>query len=131
MWAEPTRAIQSSMLKALAPALVALPAEARLTGADSAPDIDLLRIAAALLLCLGLGIAAILLLRRHGTVRLTAAAGGTLRVVESVRLGRGALHVVEFDGQRLLLATDAHGSITVAHDSGRGVVRESRQEPQE
>jgi flagellar biogenesis protein FliO len=127
----PMRAIPWSMLRVLASALVALPAEARLTGTGGAPDIDFLRIAAALLLCLGLGIAAILLLRRHGTARFTPAASGDLRVVESVRLGRGALHVVEFDGQRLLLGTDANGSVTVAHDLGRGLVRESRQEPRE
>lgn len=127
----PMRAIPLSMVRMLGPAFAALPAQARLTGTGSAPDIDFLRIAAALLLCLGLGIAVILLLRRHGTARFTPAAAGGLRVVESIRLGRGALHVVEFDGRRLLLATDANGSVTVAQGSGVGPAREARQEPRE
>ncbi len=79
-----------------------------------ANGIDLYRIGGALLLCIMLGVAAILLLRRYGFGRVDGVGMPTgrkcLTIVDTVRLApRVTLHVVEYDERHVLLALDASG----------------------
>ncbi|KVC83869.1 hypothetical protein WL40_02090 [Burkholderia ubonensis] len=77
-------------------------------------SIDVLRIGGALVLCIALGIAAMLVLRRYGFGRaggLGVPAGrNRLAIVETARLAtRATLHLVEYDERRVLVAVDANG----------------------
>lgn len=99
-------------------------ARAQLAGGGAVPEVDVVRLVVALLVCLGLGVAVIYFLRRHTHLRRLPGSPSSVRIVESVRLGaRGALYVVEFEGQKILLATDANGGVSVAArqaESGAG-----------
>jgi len=79
-----------------------------------ANGVDLYRIGGALVLCIMLGVAAILLLRRYGFGRADGVGLPTgrkcLTIVDTVRLApRVTLHVVEYDDRHVLLALDASG----------------------
>lgn len=90
-------------------------AGAQLAGGGAVPEVDVLRLGVALLVCLALGVAVIFLLRRHTPLRRLPGSSSSVRIVETVRLGgRSALYVVEFEGQKILLATDANGAVSVA-----------------
>jgi Flagellar biosynthesis protein, FliO len=97
---------------------------AQLAGGGAVPEVDFVRLGLALSVCLALGVAVIFLLRRHTPIRRLPGSSSLVRVVETVRLGsRCALYVVEFDGQKILLATDANGAVSVAArqaESGAG-----------
>ncbi|WP_322026129.1 flagellar biosynthetic protein FliO [Burkholderia sp. BCC1977] len=84
------------------------------------PDVDWGHVAAATLLCIGLGIAAILMLRKrllHGAMS-RAAPASRMRIVEQTRLApRTTLHLVEYDRRIVMLVTDATGvKVLDAHD---------------
>lgn len=86
-----------------------------LTGRDAAPDLNLLRVALALALCLIIGVAAIFWLKRKMPGRLLPGLSPSVRVVETARLGiRASLYVVEFDRRRFLLAADTNGIVSIA-----------------
>jgi flagellar biogenesis protein FliO len=88
---------------------------AQLAGGGATPEVDVVRLGIALLVCLTLGVAVIFLLRRHTPMRRLSGDTSSVRIIETVRLGgRSALHVVEFEGQKILLATDANGAVSVA-----------------
>jgi flagellar protein FliO/FliZ len=81
-------------------------------------DISFPRVAAALVLCLMLGIAAILVMRRVGVSPWTPARGPStnLRVLESMRLdARTTLHLIRAGETELLIACDAGGVKTLGH----------------
>ncbi|BFG79467.1 hypothetical protein PTKU46_75000 [Paraburkholderia terrae] len=79
-------------------------------------DPGLFRVSLALSLCLVIGFAVILALRRFGA---SGVASGTraekrLKVVETARLGtKATLHLIECDGASLLLACDENGIRTL------------------
>lgn len=79
------------------------------------PEVDTLRLGIALFVCLALGVAVILLMRRQSPMRRLSGSPTSVRIIDTVRLGtRGALYVVEFEGQKILLAADAKGVVSVA-----------------
>jgi flagellar biogenesis protein FliO len=80
-------------------------------------DAGLFRVSIALIFCLALGIAVILVLRRFGTLRPTLATGAQrrLKIVETTRLGpKATLHLIECDGSSVLVACD-EGGIKMLH----------------
>jgi flagellar biogenesis protein FliO len=94
-------------------------ATAQLAGGGGAPEIDLVRVVLALVVCLAVGVAALWLLRRYGGARFTALVPRDgqrrLHVVETTRLHvRATLYVVEFDGRRILIAADQNGVVRLA-----------------
>lgn len=83
-------------------------------------DIGAFRVCVALLICLGLGIALILALRRFGYRTLGSASGTPrrLKLIETVRLNpKSALYLIECDGSAVLLAADETG-IKTLHVTG-------------
>lgn len=88
---------------------------AQLAGGGAVPEVDTLRLSIALFVCLALGVAVILLMRRQSPLRRLSGSPTSVRIIDTVRLGaRGALYVVEFEGQKILLAADAKGVVSVA-----------------
>ncbi|KGC03843.1 flagellar biosynthetic protein FliO [Burkholderia cepacia] len=89
-------------------------------------DVDYVRVVLALVVCLALGVAIILLLRRRQSITakwFEPRAARLIRVVETTRLNAHAtLHVVEYDGRRILLGTAPNG-ITLL-DAAPAVSRE-------
>jgi flagellar biogenesis protein FliO len=86
---------------------------AQLAQGPANPDINAVRVVAALVVSLAIGVAVILLLRRRLAPGRRSTVHSSIRVVESARLsGRAMLHAVEFDGKRILVATDS-GSIVL------------------
>lgn len=83
--------------------------------------IDLYRIGGALFVCVVLGVAVVLALRRYG--RSLPGGGGTrsprkrLTIVETTRLApRATLHLIEYDERRVLVVLHANGvSLLDAH----------------
>ena len=99
-------------------ALAARPAGS-LAGGAGTVEIDYVRVLLALVLCLALAVLILWWLKRQSGQRLAAALGQrrgqSVRVVERARLSpRAMLHVVEFDGQRVLVATDNNGVFRIA-----------------
>jgi flagellar biogenesis protein FliO len=106
-------------LPAAAPASLAARPSAPLAGGAGSVEIDYLRVLLAVVLCLALAVLILLWIKRHAGQRLAAALGQrhgqSVRVVERVRLSpRATLHVVEFDGQRILVASDPNGVYRIA-----------------
>lgn len=84
--------------------------------------VDIVRVSMALALCLALGIAAIIVLRRgQRTSRMWPGRTGARRieVVDTARLNaRATLYLVEYDQRNVLLVSDASGTrLLDAHDS--------------
>lgn len=104
---------------------------AQLAGGGAVPEVDTLRLGIALFVCLALGVAVILLMRRQGPLRRLPGGPASVRIVETVRLGpRGTLHVVEFEGQKILLAADANGAVSVVTGTvGREAARTRTEAP--
>lgn len=106
-------------LAALSGAAVPTWAHAQLAGGGAAPEVDYLRVLAAIALCLGLAVLAIWWLKNNAVARLGLAtgkeSGRTLRIVETARLHvRATLYVVEFDGRRILVSADPNGVVRLA-----------------
>lgn len=106
-------------LPAAVPASVAARTSAPLAGGVGSVEIDYLRVLLALFLCLTLAVLILWWIKRQTGHRLAAALGQkrgqSVRVVERVRLSpRATLHVVEFDGQRVLVASDPNGVYRIA-----------------
>ncbi len=104
-----------SLPAALAPGI----ALAQLAGGAGAPEIDLVRVALSLALCIAVGLAALWWLRRYGGARFSALGPRdqqrNLRIVETTRLHvRATLYIVEFDGRRILIAADQSGVVRLA-----------------
>jgi flagellar biogenesis protein FliO len=92
----------------------AVPAAAQKLGQGADDGIETWRVVAALALCLGLAVAGAYAIRlRFGTLPpLLANLRGArqLKLIESLRLGpQSDLHVVECDGQRMLVASSPAG----------------------
>ena len=105
-------------------ALVAGPGGSPEAGPRPDTDIAWWRVVAALGLCLGLALAAALVLRTRlrGVVRPASKAGKVASCsfpVESLRLSHQVdLCLVACDGQRLLVATSPHGVVLLSRGSG-------------
>ena len=107
-----------ALLAAVPGSLAARPSAA-LAGGVGSVEIDYLRVVLALCLCLALAVLILWWIKRHAGQRLAAALGQrhgqSVRVVERVRLSpRATLHVVEFDGQRVLVSSDPNGVYRIA-----------------
>lgn len=78
--------------------------------------VDWVRVVLALLLCLAIGVIAILIIRTRavrGTPR-DSASTPRIRVIEHARLSpRATLHLIEYDQRVVLLMSDANGSHVV------------------
>ena len=90
-----------------------------LAGGAGSIDVDYLRVLLALIVCLALAVLALWWIKRPSSHRIATALGRrrgqSVRVVERARLNaRAMLHVVEFDGKRILLATDNNGVFRIA-----------------
>jgi flagellar biogenesis protein FliO len=111
-------------------AVVAPVAMARLSAGGPAPEVDLVRLVPALLLCLVLAVAIILVLRRRLPGHRNSTAANAVRIVESMRLGaRGELHVIDFGGRRILLAADPNGIVPVIDVPAGGATVDATAEP--
>lgn len=89
--------------------------EAQVLGSGAAPDVQPVRVAAALVVCLMIGLGVIYGLRRWMGRRGLNSDTTAIRLVESLRLdARRTLFVVDFEGQRILLAADGSGINRVA-----------------
>ncbi|OLL30875.1 hypothetical protein BTH42_14975 [Burkholderia sp. SRS-W-2-2016] len=75
--------------------------------------VDLMRVGIALVLCLALGVAAILVIRRSQRIGGKLSMPGDrqrIAVAATLRLGsRATLHLIEYDSRVVLLASDASG----------------------
>ena len=114
-----TAVLLGSALPAAVPASLAARPGAPLAGGVGSVEIDYLRVLLALVLCLALAVFVLWWLKQQSGQRLAAALGQkrgqSVRVVERVRLSpRATLHVVEFDGQRILVASDPNGVYRIA-----------------
>jgi len=106
-------------LPATVPAALAGHPGPPLAGSAGSVDIDYLRVLLALVVCLALAVLALWWIKRqtgHGiATALGRRRGQSVRVVERARLNaRAMLHVVEFDGKRILVATDNNGVFRIA-----------------
>ncbi len=111
------RQTRACLIWAIAAVAVSQPVFAQTLGQGAADDgISAWRVIFALLLCLALGIFAMLVLRARLGGRalpsfLALGSGRRLKVVESVRLaGPVELNIVSCDGQDLLVASGAQGA---------------------
>lgn len=88
--------------------------------AASSLNVDWGQVAVATLFCVGLGVAAILVLRKRMSLGMPSGSASTrrIRVVEQTRIApRATLHLVEYDRRVVMLVTDATGvKLLDAHD---------------
>ena len=106
-------------LPATVPAALAGHPGPSLAGSAGSVDIDYLRVLLALVVCLALAVLALWWIKRQTGHGIATALGRrqrqSVRVVERARLNaRAMLHVVEFDGKRILVATDNNGVFRIA-----------------
>jgi flagellar biogenesis protein FliO len=116
------RPFHRTFAAAAAFAALAGPAAAQRLGAATSVDVPWLRVIGALVLCLGLAVAAAFALRsrlKGGVPSLLAKTPRRLQLVENLRLSHQVdLCLVVCDERRMLVASSPHGAVLLARLDG-------------